>query len=597
MIDGRSVSYRSTSGNWLGVELVPLESVEQIEIIRGPASALYGADAFLGVVNIITRKPDNLRPVRARLLGGVTGSNPGGQFDIAGGGQFGKWDLRIGAAGEYKDRSGLRLPSESPAPVVPADLDHGKAHDLTRRSLVLHTGLGYRDARWGHVVLDAYAHGIERGGDFAHWAQLTQGTDAEGHKVGTTVALGHYTVNLDTLFHLHRTLDLAFQTTYFQGGVLPQDRVEIASDVFYVERKLGYRGADSMLEARFTPNNKFNLILGTELLFDREQLPDPQRVQRATGEEVAVRAGAGTDDDAVNLVNFGAYLSANYKLFEEWLKLTGGFRFDHHSIYGDKITGRLGTTSRLSKMLVLKLLYGSAFKAPSPYLLYAVPLRPGDVAGNSSLKPQYIHTVEGQVSFSPLKVLSATTGLSHSWLLDKAEFTPQGINQAATNVAKQRSLSWESRVNARYRDDVDSYVSFELVRSRRDLGEEEYAAKLVGSKNVVYPPWIARMGAAVRIPSAPAVPLEAAVQGMIVGPRRAADTSIVENGGSFTLPTYGMLNLSLSTRELYLIRGHESRIAIRARNVLGVTGPDPGFSGFELPLAPREIMLELRHVY
>jgi iron complex outermembrane receptor protein len=248
-------------------------------------------------------------------------------------------------------------------------------------------------------------------------------------------------------------------------------------------------------------------------------------------------------------------------------------------------------------MLVLKLLYGSAFKAPSPYLLYAVPLRPGDVAGNSSLKPQYIHTVEGQVSFSPLKVLSATTGLSHSWLLDKAEFTPQGINQAATNVAKQRSLSWESRVNARYRDDVDSYVSFELVRSRRDLGEEEYAAKLVGSKNVVYPPWIARMGAAVRIPSAPAVPLEAAVQGMIVGPRRAADTSIVENGGSFTLPTYGMLNLSLSTRELYLIRGHESRIAIRARNVLGVTGPDPGFSGFELPLAPREIMLELRHVY
>ena len=54
MIDGRSVAYRSTSGNWLGAELIPLESVKQIEIIRGPASALYGADAFLGVVNIIT---------------------------------------------------------------------------------------------------------------------------------------------------------------------------------------------------------------------------------------------------------------------------------------------------------------------------------------------------------------------------------------------------------------------------------------------------------------------------------------------------------------------------------------------------------------
>jgi iron complex outermembrane receptor protein len=597
MIDGRSVSYRSTSGNWLGVELVPLESVQQIEIIRGPASALYGADAFLGVVNIITRKPDSLRPVRARVLGGTTGANPGGQFDVAGGTTFGKWDLRLDAAGEYKDRSGLRLPDESPAPVVPADLDHGKAHDLTRRSLVLHTGVGYRDdTAWGHVVLDAYASGIERGGDFAHWAQLTAGSDAAGHKVGTTVALGQYRVNLDTLFHVHRTLDVALQSTYFQGGVLPADRVEIASDVFYVERKQSYRGQDSTLEARFTPNDKFNAILGTELLFDREQLPDPQRVERATGEEVAVRAGA-SGAGHVNLVNFGAYVSTNYKLLEEWLKLTGGFRFDHHSIYGDKFTGRLGVTSRLSKMVVLKLLYGSAFKAPSPYLLYAVPLRPGDVAGNSGLKPQYIHTVEGQVSFSPFKFLSATSGLSHSWLLDKAEFTPQGINQAATNVSKQRSFSWESRVNVRYRDDVDAYGSFELVRSRRDLGEEEYAARLVGSKNVVYPPWIARLGTSVRIPSVPSVPLEASVQGMLVGPRRAADTSIVENGGSFTLPSYAMLNLSLSTRELYLFRGHESRIAIRARNVLGTTGPDPGFSGFEVPLAPREIFLELRHVY
>src|SRR5204862_7851421 len=81
MIDGRSVAYRTTSGNWLGVELIPLESIAQIEIIRGPASALYGADAFLGVVNIITLRPDELRPVRARLALGTLGGNPGGRFD------------------------------------------------------------------------------------------------------------------------------------------------------------------------------------------------------------------------------------------------------------------------------------------------------------------------------------------------------------------------------------------------------------------------------------------------------------------------------------------------------------------------------------
>ena len=135
------------------------------------------------------------------------------------------------------------------------------------------------------------------------------------------------------------------------------------------------------------------------------------------------------------------------------------------------------------------------------------------------------------------------------------------------------------------------------MRSRRDLGQEGYAASLVGSRNVVYPPWIVRLGAIVRIPSRPSFPLEFNFQGILVGPRRASVASIVERGSSFNLPTYLWLELALQTRELYLFRGHESRIALRARNVVGSQGPDAGFSGYEIPLAPREIFLDLRHTY
>jgi outer membrane receptor for ferrienterochelin and colicins len=597
MIDGRSVAYRTTSGNWLGAELVPLESVQQIEIIRGPASALYGADAFLGVVNIITREPGQTRPVRARATGALSGTNPGGQLDVAGGASLGDFDLMLGAALEYKDRSGLELPGESPAPVLRSDIGaRRESRDLERRSLVLSGRVGTHGQRWGRVRLGGYVSGIERGGDFAHWAQLTAGKDAEGHAIGTTVALAHYRVNLDVLAHIVPHLDLSLQATYFQGGVRPEDRVEIASDVFYVERKFSYLGTDGTLELRYTPLPSFNAIVGAELLLDHENLPEAHRVQRDTRESVPVQAGAGRPGNSVDLVNIGAYLSVNYKLYADWLKLTGGMRYDHHSIYGDKVTGRLGVTSQ-AKGVVLKVLYGSAFKAPSPYLLYAVPLRPGDVIGNTELAPQYIHTLEGQVSAAPWKFLRASTGLSHSWLLDKAEFTPQGINQAATNVASQQSLSWESRLDGSHRNDVSAYASFELVRSRRELGQEGYAAELVGRSNVVYPPWIARAGTALRIPSLPALPLEAALQAMIVGRRRAADASIVEAGHSFELPTYALLNASLQTRALYLIRGHESRIALRGKNLLGASGPDPGFSGYELPLAAREFLLELRHVY
>ena len=69
MIDGRSVAYRTTSGNWMGVELVPLEAVQQIEIIRGPASALYGADAFLvGIAGAGGGLPPDLRVAIANAI-------------------------------------------------------------------------------------------------------------------------------------------------------------------------------------------------------------------------------------------------------------------------------------------------------------------------------------------------------------------------------------------------------------------------------------------------------------------------------------------------------------------------------------------------
>jgi len=589
MIDGRSVAYRSTSGNWLGVELVPLESVEQIEIIRGPASALYGADAFLGVVNIITTAPDAVRPVRARVAVGLTETNPATRFDVAGGAQFGKFDFALGAAGEYDDRSGLALPSESPAPTLPVGVGSRRTTlDLQRRSLVLSSRLGYAGER-GHVRLSAYASGLSRGGDLAHWAQLT--STADGTR-GTRVALGQMRLNVDSLLKASRGFELALQGTYFQGGVLPQDRVEIGSDLFYVERHQSYRGVDSMLEARFTPSSRFSLITGVEALYDHESLGAPQRINRATGETVLSSGG----DRSVDLRNLGAYASVNYKLLDPGLKLTGGLRYDQHSAYGSQVTGRIGATSRLSSSLVAKLLYGSAFKAPSPYLLYATPLRPGDVVGNEHLNPQLIKTAEYQMSWLPLRRFGITSGVSYSWLADKAEFTPQGINQTARNVASQRSLSWETRADLRdFRYNL--YASFDLVRSERDLGQEGYAAMLVGKQNVVYPPWIARAGAMFAVPSLPDVPLELGAEGIWVGPRRAADTSIVEHGASFDLPAYFQLDVTLATRELYLVPGHETRIALRGKNLLVARGPDPGFSGFEYPLQPAQLFLEIEHVY
>jgi len=595
MIDGRSVAYRTTSGNWLGVELIPLGSIEQIEIIRGPASALYGADAFLGVVNIITVPPEKLRPIRVRGAAGVTESNPGGRVDAVAGQRLGRFDVLLGAAAERTDRSGLLLPAESPAPILPSDVGSRRvALDLERRSAVLQGRVGYRVKDAGALVLSAYGSTVRRGGDFAHWAQLTNGE--QGDATGTQIGLQQLRLNLDGSVRATPALELALGSTYFQGGLLDADRIEIGSDLFYGERDQAYRGADSTFEARWTPGERLNAIVGVEAVYDHEEIGAPRRINRSTGEVVAV-GEAGGAAEGVDLTNVGAFLSVNARVWDPWLKLTGGGRYDRHSHYGDQISGRIGAVSRWSPALVSKLLFGSAFKAPSPYLLYAFPLRVGDVVGNADLEPQLVRTVEYQLSVVPSRAFGVTSGLAYSWLSNKAEFTPQGINQTARNVATQRSLAWESRADLRHREDLRSYLSFELVAARRDLGSEGYVADLVGSDNVVYPPWIGRGGVLVAVPSRPTVPLELGAEAMVVGPRRAADASIVARGEDLRFDPYLMLDLSLATREVYLARQQETRFALRARNVLVERGPDPGPAGFEYPLRPPEIFLEAEHVY
>jgi len=78
---------------------VPLDGVERVEILRGPASALYGADAMGGVVNIVTRRGGEVR--KGRLEGGSWGGlriatdlgverEGGGDFQLSG--EYGRSD-------------------------------------------------------------------------------------------------------------------------------------------------------------------------------------------------------------------------------------------------------------------------------------------------------------------------------------------------------------------------------------------------------------------------------------------------------------------------------------------------------------------------
>ena len=110
MINGTEVNFRPDQTAMLGREYLPILAVERIEIARGPLSALYGANAFLATVNVVTRTASQARSEIA--LSGERHQGDGNSGLGAGGsalfsGRVGPHALVLAARFDRLDRSGL----------------------------------------------------------------------------------------------------------------------------------------------------------------------------------------------------------------------------------------------------------------------------------------------------------------------------------------------------------------------------------------------------------------------------------------------------------------------------------------------------------
>jgi len=74
LVDGRSI-YIDQAGNTIWKLLpVTLVEIKRIEVLKGPASAVYGFNAFDGVINIVTKSPEEMKGTTLQVAGGEVGT-------------------------------------------------------------------------------------------------------------------------------------------------------------------------------------------------------------------------------------------------------------------------------------------------------------------------------------------------------------------------------------------------------------------------------------------------------------------------------------------------------------------------------------------
>ncbi|MGE5172029.1 MAG: TonB-dependent receptor domain-containing protein [Rudaea sp.] len=135
LVDGMRVA--SASSGATALEAIPLGQIDHIEILRGPASSLYGADAIGGVIQIFTRR-------------GATGARA---HASAAYGTFETWDAAAGVAGGNASARGSvdvagRRSAGFNAIVNPANLSYDPDRDGYRNASVSANGaLDYADAQ------------------------------------------------------------------------------------------------------------------------------------------------------------------------------------------------------------------------------------------------------------------------------------------------------------------------------------------------------------------------------------------------------------------------------------------------------------------
>lgn len=344
MIDGNPVIGR-TAGT-LDLSRISVRNVKQIEIVKGPSSALWGSDALAGVINIITE--DSMEPLSVGLTSRYGENNT---LDLSGDVSFNtdRWNNKLFI--NRNSSTGYSLNPNSISQTVP---------DFANYTFSYNTDLEFSD----RLRLDANARYFTESQDNLSSISSEDGTD----QVLTSDASQEDFVAKPTLSYTpmdRLSLDLSWMTSFYKT-VFDLEFGDSGETYEYSEFNQYYNKPE--LQATYRWTDKHHTVLGGGSIFERL---DAERYP-------------GQPDFTTNFV----YLQQSWMPTSE-LEVTGGFRFDSHSEYSSQISPKFSARYNLTDWMQLRGSVGRGFKAPEfrqLFLNFTNPTAGYSVFGSSTVR-------------------------------------------------------------------------------------------------------------------------------------------------------------------------------------------------------------------
>lgn len=432
LLDGNRMNDNVYDLGLIGTEsIIDTELIERVEFVPGPGSAVYGNNAFFGVVNIITKKPQQM-----------AGLEVGGE---------------VASYGTHKER-----------------VTYG--HQLENGVGFAFSGSVYRsqgkDQYFPEFDDPTTNNGIAENLDYDRYQRLF--AKLGGEKLTATIAYSNRTKGVPTAAFSQAFNDPRSHTIDTQSSINLNYNDKIGEDLNLLVRvyhgQYDYRG-DYLHTATASRDKTKARWWGTEVRFistyfmGHKLLSGMEYQWNPHQDQYAFYTDTNVDivNAPINSHQYGLYIQDEYT-WNENLLLNMGLRRDRDALNQNHLNPRLAAIYKANPRTTFKAVYGTAYRAPNAYERFYY-------AGTGLLNSEKIKTIEGVVEH----YVSDDTRLSLSVYRYKIDYLidlDSNTGLFFTNLGKTSAHGLEMEGEYRFNNDARLKASYTWQRAKDgDTGE------------------------------------------------------------------------------------------------------------------------------